>query len=102
MLDEVRKSDFSVTSAAGAFQTYYKQWFLIDQHYRHYFQQVAQAENASMLGLITEQIQNVYSNSYLLVLNNNWQSLVDRLDCWQISGIEVRVYGGIGWDDCRA
>ena len=87
MLDEVRKSDFSVTSAAGAFQTYYKQWFLIDQHYRHYFQQVAQAENASMLGLITEQIQNVYSNSYLLVLNNNWQCLVDRLDCWQISGI---------------
>lgn len=87
LLSEIRRVDLSMASAEAAFTAYYKQWYVVDMYYRNYFQELSEAENLSVLEDVTKMVQDTYTNSYLLPLNNNWQDIINHIPEWRIDRV---------------
>jgi uncharacterized protein (TIGR02687 family) len=64
------------------FERYVKSWFRLDQLYRKFTYHVRTSGQASLMASLTEQIENLYSNNYLLKVNDRWQTLVDGVGKW--------------------
>ena len=39
---------------------------------------------------LTELVENYYSNKYLLELNNQWQSCINRISLWDDSAVSMQ------------
>lgn len=79
MLDE---ATLEMESMADGIKQYTKTWFRLDQLYRKFTWHVRCAGQTSLMGSLTEQIENLYSNNYLLKLNDRWQAHVDSASKW--------------------
>ena len=79
MLDE---ATLEMESMADGIQRYSGSWFRLDQLYRKYNYHVRGSGQSSLMGPLTEQIENLYSNNYLLKLNDRWQIYVDAANRW--------------------
>ncbi len=79
MLDE---ATLEMESMADGIKQYAKSWFRLDQLYRKFTWHVRCAGQTSLMGSLTEQIENLYSNNYLLKLNDRWQAHVDSASKW--------------------
>ncbi|MDP8267559.1 MAG: BREX-1 system phosphatase PglZ type A [Candidatus Tenebribacter davisii] len=79
-LEEVK---LDVTSLTEGAETYTKTWYKIDQLYRKFTYYAGSSGQSSLLGPLNEHIENLYSNNYLLKLNDNWQQKVDDSNTWQ-------------------
>ena len=79
--------DLTMDSPADGVNRYRTSWFKLDQVYRKFIYHGRQSGQATLLEKLTELIENHYSNSYLLTVNNNWQVQLDELSKWQVSGI---------------
>jgi len=79
MLDEVT---LEMESMADGIQRYSRSWFRLDQLYRKFNYHVRSSGQASLMGPLTGQIENLYSNNYLLKLNDRWQAHVDTTNRW--------------------
>lgn len=66
-------------------QRYSSSWYQLDQIYRKFSYHVRKSGQASLMESLTEQIENLYSNNYLLKVNNNWQFFVDTASRWDVS-----------------
>ena len=75
-----------INSAEEGFMLYQNELYAIDLHYRHYFREAHEAESKNLLVSITEKVQRVYTNGYLMTLANKWQPMVDGMQKWQING----------------
>lgn len=75
-------------SANEAVQSYTRQWFKVDQLYRKYIYALKASSQHSLLSSLTEQIENLYLNSYVQPLSNSWQQHVNDMDKWQVSGVD--------------
>lgn len=84
LLDTVQ---FNMPSATEAIQNYTRDWFKLDQLYRQYIYALKVSGMTSLLNSLTEQIENLYTNRYLLPLNNEWQRHVDAMQQWHVSDI---------------
>ena len=88
LFDEIRKMDLTVVSPKEGFGKYEKQWYKIDRFYRNYIFSSEQAEHQDILKNLTLQIEKAYGNSFLLKLGDNWQSVVDNMESWEIENIK--------------
>lgn len=88
LFDEIRKMDLTVVSPKEGFGKYEKQWYKIDRFYRNYIFSSEQAEHQDILKNLTLQIEKAYGNSFLLKLGDNWQSVVDSMESWEIESIK--------------
>ena len=79
-----------IDSMLDGVQRYSQSWFRIDQLYREYIYHAAKSGQTSLLESLTDQIENLYSNSYLLKVNNNWQQHVDATDKWDVPPIPMQ------------
>ena len=79
-LEEVKLDVTSITEGA---ESYASTWFKIDQLYRKFTFYAGSSGQSSLLGSLNEHIENLYSNNYLLALNDNWQQKVDESNTWQ-------------------
>lgn len=79
--------NLTITSAYEGMAIYAKELYKIDLYYRHYFREAKEAKSANLLASVTDLVQRVYTNSYLLPLANKWQPMVDGLQCWGINRI---------------
>lgn len=70
-------------SLAEAVQRYSHYWFQIDQLYRKFVYHVSKSGQASLMGTLTDQIENLYTNNYLLKLGNLFQGYVDAAAKWE-------------------
>ncbi|ESX24127.1 BREX-1 system phosphatase PglZ type A [Mesorhizobium sp. LSJC264A00] len=77
----------SVSSLTDGVQRYVKSWFRIDQLYRKFIHHMQQASQASLLGELSEQVENLYVNKYLLTVNDAWQANVDKADRWDAPSV---------------
>lgn len=84
MLDE---ATLEMESMADGIQRYSGSWFRLDQLYRKYNYHVRGSGQSSLMGLLTEQIENLYSNNYLLKLNDRWQVYVDAANRWYVPSV---------------
>lgn len=71
-----------IISLADGVQNYARSWFKLDQLYRKFIFHTRESGQASLLAELNTQMENLYSNSFLLKLNNNWQVFVDAATQW--------------------
>jgi len=82
--------DLSIDSATSALQKYSDNWFILDQLYRKFIYHSKKSGETTLLQELSELIENIYNNSFLLTVNNNWQEIVDNLKNWSIPGITAQ------------
>ena len=81
-LTELDSVDLSVTSLVDGIRKYAGTWFRLDQLYRKFTLHAKKSKQASLLEPLIEEIENHYSNSYLLTVNNQWQEVIDGIETW--------------------
>lgn len=84
LLDTVQ---LSMANSSEAVQGYTSHWYKLDQLYRQYIYALKVSAQNTLLNSLTEQIENQYTNRYLLPLNNLWQHHVDAMAAWQVPDV---------------
>ena len=79
--------NLSMTSLLDGVQRYSKNWYVIDQLYRKFTYHTRHSGQTSLLGALSTRVENLYSNNYLLTVNNGWQEFVDQAETWAVPGI---------------
>jgi len=86
-MDEAK---LSMDSLADGIQRYCSFWFRLDQLYRKFIYHVRCSGQASLMGKLTDQIENLYANNFLLKVNDQWQSFVDTANKWEAWPIRLQ------------
>lgn len=89
-IDSLAEANLSMESLTDGVQRYIHFWYKLDQLYRKFIYHVRAAGETSQLGALAEQIENLYSNNYLLKVNDCWQSFVDGTSTWQAQPIPLQ------------
>lgn len=84
LLDE---ATLEMESLVDGIERYSRSWFRLDQLYRKVVYHVRSTGQSSLMGALTEQIDNLYSNNYLLKLNDRWQVHVDTVNRWDVPSV---------------
>ncbi|MCP4421305.1 MAG: BREX-1 system phosphatase PglZ type A, partial [Chloroflexi bacterium] len=84
-LHQLDQETLTSPTAADAIHQYRQTWFAIDQLYRQFVYHARQAGQQTLLKPLSVEIENRYTNKYLLPLNDRWQELVDSMTDWQTS-----------------
>jgi uncharacterized protein (TIGR02687 family) len=79
------ETKISMDSLADGVEKYSLSWFRIDQIYRKFTYHVRMSSQSSLMETLTEQIENLYSNNYLLKLGDTFQFFVDKAPKWEAS-----------------
>lgn len=64
-------------------QRYAETWYQLDQLYRKFTYHVRMSGQASLMDSLTEQVENLYANNYLLKLGDRFQTFVDAASTWE-------------------
>ncbi|HTN61075.1 MAG TPA: BREX-1 system phosphatase PglZ type A, partial [Devosia sp.] len=83
-------TQLEMSSLAEGVQKYAQHWYRLDQHYRKFVYHLRECGQASLLGELAAQVDNLYSNSFLSRLNDRWQRHVDEAAQWQADGIVLQ------------
>lgn len=89
-LYELEKMDLAVDSFYGGVQKYSSSWYRIDQLYRKYVYHEKEANSPTLLAGLTKQIEKLYTNNYLMKVNDSWQVQVDGCSSWSTSLIPMQ------------
>lgn len=87
VLDEV---NLEMESLAEGVQRYAELWYRPDQLYRKYVYHVSQSGQTTLMQKLSNMIENLYSNTYLMTLSNNWQRIVDDATKWQAPPVSLQ------------
>lgn len=71
-----------MSSLAEGVDLYRRTWHQLDFLYRKFTYHGQKSGQTSLLGSLGEQIENLYSNKYLLKLNDRFQAFVDSVSGW--------------------
>lgn len=77
----------SMPTATEAVQNYTRHWYKVDQLYRQYIFALKVSGQTSLLNTLTDQVESLYTNRFVLPLNNEWQAHVDAMDSWRVKDI---------------
>lgn len=81
------EAKLDINSLADGVQRYSHFWYQIDQLYRKFTYHVRMSGQASLMGNLTDQVENLYSNNYLLKLGDRFQVFVDEASKWEASPV---------------
>lgn len=79
--------NLEVDSLASGVERYCRAWYRLDQLYRKFTVHVRMSGQSSLMETLTEQIENRYSNHYLLKLGDSFQTWVDSATQWEASPV---------------
>ena len=83
MITAVRKTDKAkVESFIEGIQSYVQNLYKIDNFYRKYIAHYRKAKQNKVLQPLTDQVEKVYCNDWLLNYGNKWQKVIDAADKW--------------------
>lgn len=77
------EAKLSMDSLTEGVQRYSCFWYQLDQFYRKFIYHVRMSGQASLMGTLTDQIENLYSNNFLLKLGDRFQTFVDSASKWE-------------------
>ena len=86
----LEEAELNIESINDGLTKYTKYWYLVDQLYRKYIYHTKKSGQVSMLKTLSDKVENLYSNNYLLTINNNWQKQVDECNSWGKTNIEFQ------------
>ncbi len=78
-LDE---AELSMNFLTEGVTRYSQSWFRLDQLYRKFIYHLRKSGQTSLLEQLVSQIENLYTNSFLLKVNDNWQQIIDAKPTW--------------------
>lgn len=73
----------TMDSLAEGIERYRHTWYRIDQLYRKFTYHVRKSGQTSLLASLSEQVENRYTNHYLLTLGDRFQTFVDSAAAWE-------------------
>lgn len=79
---------FEVFSVGNGIDNYTNHWYKIDQYYRKFLYHLKTSGQVSGFEKLVEDVENLYSNKYLLNLNDNWQQQIDKKTVWEFDCID--------------
>ena len=83
MISRVRKyASVTYTTFREGTDHYAKQLYEIDHLYRKFIWHYRKTNQNRILAGLSEKIEKVYSNDWLLIYNNNWQKMIDQTGKW--------------------
>lgn len=77
LFDFVKKTSLKMNSFEEGIKTYSTHWYKADKYYRDYSVHSSKAEHLELLKALNSKIEDVYLNSFLRELNDNWQTFAD-------------------------
>lgn len=80
------EAHLGMTSVAEGVQRYVSTWYRLDQLYRKFIYHMQKSGQAQFLADLYESVENRYTNSYVLAVNDAWQDQIARLSDWKIPG----------------
>ena len=83
-----QNSGHTYKNFSEATKDYSKRLYEVDFVYRKFIWHYRQANHNPILSVLADKVEKVYSNSWLLTYNNNWQNLIDPLPAWPTKGRE--------------
>ncbi|MFQ6759453.1 MAG: BREX-1 system phosphatase PglZ type A [Deltaproteobacteria bacterium] len=89
-VNAMSEAKLDMDSLVDGVQRYTRFWCQLDQLYRKFTYHVRISGQASLMGALTDQIENLYSNNYLLKVNDHWQSFVDKANKWDATPIPLQ------------
>lgn len=69
------------------FDTYATSWFQIDQIYRKFVLHAGRTLHRDLVASLVERVENLYSNGFLMPLNDSWQRAIDADPTWKIDNV---------------
>jgi uncharacterized protein (TIGR02687 family) len=83
MISLIRKfENTKIESFTDGINSYVQQHYKIDFHYRKFIHHYRKAKQNRVMQQLTDKVEKVYSNDWLLNHGNEWQRLVDASDKW--------------------
>lgn len=86
----LQETQLDMQSMDDGLSKYTRHWYRLDQLYRKYVFHTRQSGQVSVLKALSDKIENLYSNNYLLSVNNHWQKQVDQCVTWGNTRIEFQ------------
>lgn len=86
-LQSLGEVKLEMDSLASGVDRYCRVWFRLDQLYRKFTYHVRMSGQASLMEMLTDQMENLYSNNYLLKLGDNFQVFVDSAAHWEAAPV---------------
>lgn len=83
-------TQLQMESLTDGVQKYASQWFRLDQRYRKFVYHLRESGQASLLGELAKQVENLYGNNYLSRLNDRWQQHVDAAQQWEAAPVVLQ------------
>jgi uncharacterized protein (TIGR02687 family) len=82
-LDLIGKySEVKYESFQEGVKDYAEKLFEVDYYYRKFIYYFRKSNQNKVLADLERKIEQVYSNTWLLTYNNNWQRVIDKLETW--------------------
>lgn len=86
MISLIRKYEKTkIDSFNDGINKYVQQYYLIDYYYRQYILHYRKAKQNKVLQPLTDKIEKVYGNDWLVNYGNEWQRIIDGMDKWHYS-----------------
>lgn len=86
----IEEAKLDMSSMADGIEQYSRFWFRLDQFYRKFIYHVSISGQTSLMAELSEKIENLYSNNFLLKLNDRWQSFVDKTESWEATPVPLQ------------
>lgn len=83
---EEHNADLRMESLPDGIRKYQTTWIRLDQTYRKFIFHV-RASRQPVLDKLSARIEALYSNNFLLTVNDNWQRFVDSAEVWSAAPI---------------
>ena len=84
---ELDTADLRMDSLVDGVRKYQKTWYRLDQYYRKFIFHYRASKQTTLLQKLNDQVENLYSNNYLLVVNDNLQRVIDGTQIWDASPV---------------
>ncbi|MBC3809622.1 BREX-1 system phosphatase PglZ type A [Undibacterium seohonense] len=80
-------TQLEMSSLEDGVKKYAQTWFRLDQRYRKFIYHARESGQASLLQDLNNLIENLYTNNYLVRLNDRWQTFVDASVLWEAAPV---------------
>jgi len=83
-------AQLEMTSLSDGVEKYAQSWYRLDQLYRKFVYHARESGQASLLEELNTQVENHYTNNFLVRLNDRWQQHVDTAHRWEAAPIMLQ------------
>lgn len=89
-MQTLKEANLTMSSLADGVQRYCRSWYQLDQLYRKFTFHVRESAQRSLLSELEDQIEDLYSNNYLMALGNRFQEVVEATSQWDAPPIPLQ------------